>query len=143
MRDTIMAAIMQKDYDLKEMLGKIDRFYVAGKISETEYDELCEAARTTAKEAAGVDAKQEIELLWAAVHALEQTVAALQSGNTGGGTGETGETTVPDWHQPTGAHDAYNTGDLMRWTDGKVYRCTMNGCVWAPDVYPAAWEAVE
>lgn len=32
-----------------------------------------------------------------------------------------------------GAHDAYQTGEWMIWTDGKPYRCTQNATVWGPD----------
>lgn len=48
----------------------------------------------------------------------------------------------PIWSQPTGAHDAYNTGDIVEY-NGKLYRSTIDGNIWAPDAYPAGWEAVE
>lgn len=41
------------------------------------------------------------------------------------------------WSQPTGAHDAYNTGDIVDY-DGTLYICTFDGNVYAPDVY--GWE---
>lgn len=48
----------------------------------------------------------------------------------------------PEFVQPTGAHDAYNTGDKITF-NGAHYVCKMNGCVWSPDEYPAAWEKQE
>ena len=45
----------------------------------------------------------------------------------------------PIWSQPSGAHDAYNTGDIVDY-NGVLYKSTINGNVWAPDVYPAGWE---
>lgn len=48
----------------------------------------------------------------------------------------------PEWVQPTGAHDAYNTGDIVSYK-GKLYRSTIDGNVWAPDAYPAGWETYE
>lgn len=45
----------------------------------------------------------------------------------------------PVWSQPTGAHDAYNTGDIVDY-NGTLYRSTIDGNVWAPDAYPAGWE---
>ena len=48
----------------------------------------------------------------------------------------------PDWVKPTGAHDAYNTGDIVKY-NGKLYQSTMNGNVWAPDEYPAGWTLYE
>ena len=40
----------------------------------------------------------------------------------------------PEWVQPTGAHDAYNTGDKVSY-NGKHYVCTIDGNAYAPDVY--------
>ena len=45
----------------------------------------------------------------------------------------------PEWHQPTGAHDAYNTGDKVSY-NGKHYICTVDGNVYAPDVY--GWDLI-
>ena len=51
---------------------------------------------------------------------------------------DTGDT-YPEWVQPTGAHDAYNTGDRVTY-NGRVYESTINGNVWSPDAYPQGWE---
>ena len=51
---------------------------------------------------------------------------------------DTGDT-YPEWVQPTGAHDAYNTGDIVMYT-GTAYRSLIDGNVWAPDAYPQGWE---
>lgn len=40
----------------------------------------------------------------------------------------------PEWVQPTGAHDAYNTGDKVSY-NGKRYVCTIDANTYAPDVY--------
>ena len=45
----------------------------------------------------------------------------------------------PEWVQPTGAHDAYNTGDKVSY-NGKRYVCTIDANTYAPDVY--GWEIV-
>ena len=45
----------------------------------------------------------------------------------------------PEWVQPTGAHDAYNTGDKVSY-NGKHYVCTIDANTYAPDVY--GWEIV-
>lgn len=44
----------------------------------------------------------------------------------------------PVWSQPTGAHDAYNTGDIVDY-NGTLYQSKIDGNVWAPDVYPQGW----
>ena len=48
---------------------------------------------------------------------------------------------VPEWVQPLGASDAYNTGDRVSY-NGVVYESTIDGNVWAPDVYPAGWKEI-
>lgn len=45
----------------------------------------------------------------------------------------------PVWSQPTGAHDAYNTGDIVE-HNGKLYRSLIDGNVWSPEAYPQGWE---
>lgn len=47
----------------------------------------------------------------------------------------------PVWSQPTGAHDAYNTGDIVNY-NGTLYRSLIDGNTWAPDAYPDGWEVV-
>lgn len=44
------------------------------------------------------------------------------------------------WYQPTGAHDAYNQGECMVWTDGNTYRAKKNAVTYGPDAVPQAWE---
>ena len=43
------------------------------------------------------------------------------------------------WQTPTGAHDAYYTGEWMVFKD-IAYECQMDGCVYDPEAYPAAWK---
>lgn len=47
---------------------------------------------------------------------------------------------IPVWRQPTGAQDAYMTGDKVHYpdADGPVYICTMDYNTYAPGVY--GWE---
>lgn len=45
----------------------------------------------------------------------------------------------PEWKQPTGAHDAYNTGDKCSY-NGKHWICTADGNIYPPDVY--GWNEV-
>lgn len=51
---------------------------------------------------------------------------------------------IPVWKQPTGAQDAYNKGDKVRYPDeqGPVYVSTIDNNVWSPDAYPQGWEVV-
>lgn len=45
----------------------------------------------------------------------------------------------PIWSQPTGSHDAYNTGDVVNY-NGTLYESTIDGNVWSPESYPAGWK---
>lgn len=44
----------------------------------------------------------------------------------------------PIWAQPTGAHDAYNEGDIVNY-NGTLYKSLINGNAYSPDTYPAGW----
>lgn len=51
---------------------------------------------------------------------------------------------IPVWKQPTGAQDAYMTGDKVHYpdADGPVYVSIVDNNVWSPDAYPQGWEEV-
>lgn len=46
------------------------------------------------------------------------------------------------WSKPSGAHDAYNLGDIVDY-NGKLYKSLIDGNVYSPDEYPAGWELYE
>ena len=48
---------------------------------------------------------------------------------------------VPEWVAPTGAHDAYNTGDRVAF-EGDVYESVIDGNTWSPTAYPQGWEKI-
>ena len=91
MYEIIKNVINSKDYELSEMLYKINKMYIESAITETE--------ESTEPEE------------------------------------------YPEYKAPSGAHDAYNTGDKITFK-GKKYICTMDNCVWSPEVYPQGWEEV-
>lgn len=45
---------------------------------------------------------------------------------------------VPEFVQPTGAHDAYQTGDKVTF-EGSVYTSNIDNNTWSPSAYPAGW----
>lgn len=45
----------------------------------------------------------------------------------------------PIWSQPTGAHDAYNTGDIVDY-NGVLYKSLIDGNIYSPEAYPTGWE---
>ena len=48
---------------------------------------------------------------------------------------------IPVWRQPTGAQDAYMTGDKVRYPDaeGPVYLSLMDYNIYSPEAYPQGW----
>ena len=46
------------------------------------------------------------------------------------------------WTQPTGAHNAYNTGDIVHYptADDPLYKSLIDGNSWSPDAYPQGWQ---
>ena len=51
------------------------------------------------------------------------------------------EGVIPEWVQPTGSHDAYNTGDRVTF-NSIVYESLIDGNVWSPETYPAGWQII-
>lgn len=133
---TIFENVIKKGgYDLTAILAKVDTYHIEGKLTDEERDELYALARTSPE--AQYDYKGEIERLWAAVRALQD------SGSSDDTIHDTTSDTVAEWKQPTGAHDAYMRGDKMVYTDGKVYKSLIDNNVWSPDVYPNGWAEEE
>lgn len=48
----------------------------------------------------------------------------------------------PVWSQPTGAHDAYNTGDVVNY-NGTLYESLIDGNTYSPEAYPSGWRIYE
>ena len=76
----------------------------------------------------------------------ESTGGGGDSGETGGGETTEPETppteTIPEFVQPTGAHDAYKKGDKVRF-NGKIYESLIDANAYSPSAYPAGWQEVE
>ena len=51
------------------------------------------------------------------------------------------ENVIPEWVQPTGAHDAYNVGDRVIF-EGEVYESLIDSNTWSPIAYPAGWKLI-
>lgn len=148
------AQILAGEYDLLKMLERITAVYATGQLSTEEFTQL----RTLAQEHANpIDSLAPLEerfdvilerlaTVTASVDALSARVDALEAGDDT----EPGEDpepvdppapSYPEWVQPLGGHDAYKTGDRVMYQN-KVYESTIDGNVWAPDVYPAGWKEI-
>ena len=74
-----------------------------------------------------------------------ESTSGGDSGETGGGDSGSTDTpsteTIPDFVQPTGAHDAYKKGDKVKF-EGKVYESLIDANAYSPSAYPAGWKEV-
>lgn len=48
---------------------------------------------------------------------------------------------ITNWVQPTGSHDAYQTGEKVLY-NGKTYESLIDNNAWSPDAYPAGWKQI-
>lgn len=135
MFDLIKQVIESKDYKLEDMLYKINKMYIEEFITEQEKTELDNLARENADPVNSyAPIQKQIDNLYIKISDLKDRVKLLEK------TEEPGEEEeYPEFIQPTGAHDCYNMGDKIFY-NGKKYICKIDGCVWSPDAYPAAWE---
>lgn len=136
MYEFLRTVIENRNYsDLNAITAKVDKAWAYGTITDEQRSALRELL-LAADPCADVDIKDEIRRLWAAVHAMERRPAAAAQEEPG----EAVEEAKP-WQQPTGAHDAYNTGDRIEF-GGVIYESLIDGNVRAPDVYLAGWKEV-
>ena len=138
MYEVIRDVIRSKDFELKDILSKIKAIWIRGDLTEEQMTELTELARNNARaENSYAPLQEQIDNAISRIDKLEERITKLE------GTEEPTEPTeeYPEYVQPTGAHDAYNTGDKITY-NSKKYICKMDGCVWNPDVYSSAWEEV-
>ena len=127
-----------RNYELVDILNKIDEFYVQDSLTKEQKEELEEEARKNANPTNSyADLQTQIDKLADRITALENKLA-----NTGSSTPTEPTEEYPEYVQPTGAHDAYKVGDKITY-NGKKYECIYDGCVWTPDAYPAGWRLVE
>lgn len=152
MKTIIENVIISGRYELSDILKKIDTLWVQGDLTDDERTELIKLAQENAKPENSYaplqkqidDAFAQIKELSTTVAANAQGMAALKSAVEALGGSVTApepepEEEWPEYVQPTGAHDAYKTGDKITF-DGNHYTCKMDGCVWSPIDYPAGWE---
>ena len=138
MYEIIKDVINSKDYELKDILYKINKMYIESAITEEQKTELDNLTRENANaENSYASLQVQVNNIYTELDTIKSRLNALE------GTEEPTEPVeeYPEYIQPTGSHDAYNTGDKITY-NSKKYVCKMNGCVWNPDTYPAGWEEV-
>lgn len=130
-----------KDYELVDILNKIDEYYVKSKLTKDEKEELEDEARINANpENSYAPLEKQLNEAFERIKSLEDRVSVLEGNNPEEPSEPVEE--YPEYVQPTGAHDAYKVGDKITYND-KHYECIFDGCVWNPDEYPQGWKEVE
>lgn len=147
MFEIIKSVIRNKDFELKDMLYKINKMWIESAITEEQKTELDSLARQNAvAENSYAPLQEQINNANSRIDKLEARIEALENKETGEVTEPTEpeepvEEEYPEYKQPAGAHDCYNTGMKMTF-NGEKYICKIDGCVWDPVTYPDAWEKV-
>lgn len=148
MYEIIKNVIKNKDFELKDILYKINTMWVERTITEEQKEELDNLARENANpENSYATLQEQINSAFTEIANLKSRVEVLEK--VGEGTGETGGTgeetepveEYPEFVQPTGAHDCYNKGMGVTFM-GEKYISLIDGCVWDPLTYPAGWKKV-
>ena len=132
MFNIIKTVIESKDYVLEDILYKIDKMYIQGRITEAEKTELDNLARQNAKAENSYNIQRQLDNIFARLEILENKDKPTEPGET---------EEYAEYKQPTGAHDAYKVGDKITYKD-KKYICKLDNCVWSPETYPQGWEQV-
>ena len=141
--DALKDVIENTSFKLEDTLDKIYVMYSKDRLTKEEMEELEALAREKANPVNSYAPFQEqIDKLYEDMKELEARVSLLEQDGQQEPTEPEPVEEYPEFVQPQGAHDSYNTGDKITY-NGKKYVCKMDGCVWSPDVYPAGWELVE
>lgn len=134
MFEIIKNVIKNKDFELKDILYKINKMYIESAITEEEKAQLDELARENAvAENSYAPLQEQIDNANSRMDELEARIVALEKGEGEPTEPEEPVDEYPEYKQPAGDKITYN---------GKKYICKLDNCVWAPDVYPAGWEEV-
>ena len=136
----IKNVIESGNFELADMLRKLDKLWIQDSITEEQRDELIALAREKAHMDRGYADREE------RLRRIEERLSALEEACKP----ETEEPEqveeYPAWVQPTGAHDAYYTGAKMTYKDGKKYTCIAPegyGVSYGPDILPGYWQVEE
>lgn len=130
--------ILSGNYELTDILNKIDSLWLQGSLTDAERLDLIELARAKA------EPSNSFAPLQAQIDALAERVAKLE-GKVEPVDPDAPVEEYPEYHQPTGAHDAYHNGDKVTF-NGKHYVCIAPegvAVVWSPEVFPSYWEEVK
>ena len=135
MYDVVLNVIKSKNYELKDILTKIDTLWVQGSINEEQRLSLISEAQNNAMVENSID-------ILSKLYDLDRRVTALENKNKTDEPAEGGDESPTYPPYTTGAW--YYNGDVVSF-DGRNYKCIApegQVCTWSPTDYPAYWEEV-
>lgn len=130
MKNIFDNVIEQGKFDLADMLSKIEKYHVEGRLSDLDKDELIRRARYKANPFYRTD-------IVAKLLELEERVRKLEQGEA--------PNTPTDGYPEYVVGKWYYAGDKISF-GGKNYVCDAPDgavCTWNPDEYPAYWNIEE
>ena len=144
MYDVIKLVIDAGGYSLPDVLAKIEREWVLGRLADEERDQLIDAARANATpEGSMAPLHERMEAVELAMKAAQESIEAMDARlKTLEGQEPPEPPVVDEWPEfvrPTGAHDAYPMGAKITYK-GKRYVSLVDANCWPPDEYPQGWQ---
>lgn len=143
MYNVILNVIKSKNYELADMLTKINTLWVQGVknggITDEEKEELIALARENAEVHQSIDVMEKLEDHEKRLAELEELVKNLTASKEESEGGE--EVTEESYEEYVSGRWCKN-GDIFTF-EGKVVKCIAPEgvtCVWSPNDYPAYWE---
>lgn len=133
MQKIIEKVIESRNFELSDMLKKIDTLWVQGRIDDAARKTLSDKARSNATAGQGIDILAKLE-------ELDRRIKILEEAKADPDPEEPTEVIYPDY----AAGKWYYGGDKISF-EGKNYNCTAPDgvvCTWNPAEYPPYWEEI-
>lgn len=142
MYDIIKTVIESGQYDLTDILKKIDVQWISGKITEEERNKLIQLAQAKANVQNSVDVIAKLAEMEKRMVAAEKEIIALKSQKETPEEPDTGEETTPETYPEFVAGKWYFNGNKISF-EGENYTCIApegQVCTWNPVEYPPYWQ---
>lgn len=135
---TIKSIVESRNFELSDMLNKIEVMWLKGSVTDEEKDELIQLARDNADVSQSVDVMTKLIDLDQRIVTLEKQVAQLLA--------DAPETDPKPVEYPEYEDGKWYYKDDTITFNGKKYICIApegKVCTWSPEGYPTYWQLVE